>query len=218
MYDEMEVTGQFETSNATINQIYKNAYWGIRGNYRGMPTDCPQRDERQGWLGESAVGSHGESFIFSNQHLYAKWLNDIEQAQREDGSIPDVAPTYWQVYSDNMTWPGAYVIIANMLYEQYGDKQPILAHYASMKKWMDYMRKNYLKDNILVKDTYGDWCMPPESPELIHSNDPARKTAGAVLSTTFYYRILQLLERFATLQGKADDAKAFAADAAVPLC
>ncbi|MDR1675458.1 MAG: glycoside hydrolase family 78 protein [Tannerella sp.] len=215
VYDEMEVTGQFETSNPTINQLYKNAYWGIRGNYRGMPTDCPQRDERMGWLGDRAIGSHGESFIFNNRALYAKWLDDIEQAQLENGSVPDVAPNYWQVYSDNMTWPGAYLIIANMLYEQYGDRRPIVKHYASMKKWMDYMRTNYLKDSILVKDTYGDWCMPPELPELIHSKDPARKTDGAVLSTTFYYRMLKLLERFAGLLDKPDDAAAFAREADV---
>ncbi len=213
VYDEMEVTGHFETSNPTINQIYKNAYWGIRGNYRGMPTDCPQRDERMGWLGDRAVGSHGESFIFNNNNLYAKWLDDIEQAQREDGSIPDVAPNYWSVYSDNMTWPGAYIIIANMLYEQYGNKAPIVKHYESMKKWMRYMREKYMKDNIMTKDTYGDWCMPPESPELIHSKDPARKTDAAVLGTTFYYRMLFLLERFATLLNKPDDVKAFAAEA-----
>jgi alpha-L-rhamnosidase len=41
-YDQMQTTGSFETSNELINRIYKNAYWGIRGNYRGMPTDCPQ--------------------------------------------------------------------------------------------------------------------------------------------------------------------------------
>jgi alpha-L-rhamnosidase len=215
VYDEMETTGQFETSDSTINQIYKNAYWGIRGNYRGMPTDCPQRDERMGWLGDRAVGSQGESFIFDNHNLYAKWLDDIEQSQREDGSIPDVAPNYWSVYSDNMTWPGAYVIIANMLYEQYGDKQPIVKHYDSMKKWIDYMREKYLVDHILIKDTYGDWCMPPELPELIHSQDPSRKTDGAVLSTTFYFRVLKLLERFAGMLDKPDDAVAFAQEAEV---
>jgi alpha-L-rhamnosidase len=168
-----------------------------------------------GWLGDRAVGSHGESFIFNNQALYAKWLDDIEQAQREDGCVPDVAPNYWQIYSDNMTWPGAYLIIANMLYEQYGDMRPIVKHYASMKQWIDYMRQNYLKDHILVKDTYGDWCMPPESPELIHSADPARKTDGAVLSTTFYYRMLTLLERFAGLLERPDEAAAFAREADV---
>jgi len=213
VYDEMNVSGTFETSDKTINQIYKNAYWGIRGNYRGMPTDCPQRDERMGWLGDRAVGSHGESFVFDNHLLYAKWLDDIEQAQREDGSIPDVAPNYWMVYSDNMTWPGAYVIIANMLYEQFGDMEPVRKHYESMKKWMSYMRGKYMVDNIMTKDTYGDWCMPPESPELIHSKDPARKTDAAVLGTTFYYRMLYLLERFANLLDKPGDAKAFADEA-----
>ena len=217
LYDEMEVTGQFETSDETINQIYKNAYWGIRGNYRGMPTDCPQRDERMGWLGDRAVGSHGESFVFGINNLYAKWLDDIAQAQRENGSIPDVAPNYWSIYSDNMTWPGAFIIIANMLYEQYGNIQPIVKHYDSMKKWMTYMRENekYMKDNIMTKDTYGDWCMPPESPELIHSKDPARKTDAAVLGTTFYFRMLFLLERFANLLDNPADAKAFADEAAV---
>ena len=81
IYDEMETTGNLETSDPMINRIYKNAYWGIRGNYRGMPTDCPQRDERMGWLGDRAVGSQGESYIFNNLLLYAKWLDDIEQAQ-----------------------------------------------------------------------------------------------------------------------------------------
>lgn len=213
VYDEMETIGQFETSNQTINQIYKNAYWGIRGNYRGMPTDCPQRDERMGWLGDRAVGSHGESFIFNNNNLYAKWLDDIAQAQRDDGSVPDVAPNYWMVYSDNMTWPGAYLIIANMLYEQYGNVKPIAKHYDSMKKWLNYMRDKYMADNIMPKDRYGDWCMPPERPELIHSQDPARKTDAAVLGSTFYYRMCYLMERFANLLNKPDDANNFAEQA-----
>jgi alpha-L-rhamnosidase len=114
-----------------------------------------------------------------------------------------------------MTWPGAFIIIANMLYEQYGNKEPIVKHYDSMKKWMNYMREKYMKDNIMTKDRYGDWCMPPESPELVHSQDPSRKTDGAVLSTTFYYRMLFLLERFANLLDKPADAKAFADEAIV---
>jgi alpha-L-rhamnosidase len=210
VYDEMESTGEFETSNETINRLYRNACWGVKGNYRGMPTDCPQRDERMGWLGDRAIGSQGESFMFDINNLYAKWLDDIEQSQRKEGSIPDVAPNYWSVYSDNMTWPGAYVIIANMLYEQFGDRRPFEKHYASMKKWIAYMEERYLIDTIMTKDTYGDWCMPPESPELIHSKDPARKTDKAVLSTTFYFRILRLLEKFAALQDYDDDAEMFA--------
>ena len=55
VYDEMATNGTFETSEELINRIHKNAYWGIRGNYRGMPTDCPQRDERLGWTGDAQV-------------------------------------------------------------------------------------------------------------------------------------------------------------------
>ena len=210
IYDEMETTGHFETSDSTINQIYQNAYRGIRGNYRGMPTDCPQRDERMGWLGDRATGSHGESFMFNNHDLYVKWLDDIHDAQNESGSIPDVAPAYWRLYNDNMTWPAAYVIITDMLYEQYGDIRPIVSHYESIKKWIYYMRDQYMENNLMPRDLYGDWCMPPESPELIHSADPARKTDGTLLGTSFYYRMLSLLEKFAQLQNKPDDAKEFA--------
>ncbi|MDR1222411.1 MAG: glycoside hydrolase family 78 protein, partial [Tannerella sp.] len=212
VFDEIEATGEFETSDGTINQIYKSAYWGIKGNYNGMPTDCPQRDERWGWLGDRAVGSQGESFLFNINNLYAKWLDDIEQTQREDGSISNIAPVYHSggLYHDNMTWPGAYFIVANMLYEQYGDRRPIEKHYESMKKWISYMEGKYLKDSIMTKNAYGDWCMPPESPELIHTKDPARRTDGAVLGTAYYYRILCLLEKFAVLLDRKDEAEAFA--------
>ncbi|NWJ50147.1 MAG: family 78 glycoside hydrolase catalytic domain [Bacteroidetes bacterium] len=215
VYDDMATTGSFATSNKTINTIYKNAYWGIRGNYRSIPTDCPQRDERQGWLGDRAMGSKGESFVFDNSKLYAKWMQDIEDAQRIDGSVPDVAPTYWQIYSDNITWPGAYLIISNMLYDQFGNVEPIRKHYDSFRKWVLYMKGKYLVNGILVKDTYGDWCMPPETPSLIHSVDPSRKTSGAVLSTTYYYEMLTLMQRFATLLNKPADAKEYSDLAAV---
>ncbi|MCL6524788.1 MAG: glycoside hydrolase family 78 protein [Thermoflavifilum sp.] len=213
VYDDLPITGHFESSNTLLNQIYHNAFWGIRGNYRGMPTDCPQRDERMGWLGDRAEGSYGESFIFDNNTLYAKWLQDIQDAQREDGSIPDVAPTYWRVYSDNMTWPGAYPIITHMLYHQFANEQPIIQHYASIKKWLQYMRSKYLKDGIMSKDTYGDWCMPPENLHLIHSKDPSRITPGDLLATAFYYHILKLMQNFAELQHFQKDAQEFAQQA-----
>jgi alpha-L-rhamnosidase len=210
VHDFMETTGSFTCSNETINKIYKNAYWGIRGNYRSIPTDCPQRDERQGWLGDRAVGSKGESFIFDNANLYAKWLDDIEESQDEKGSIPAVAPTYWKVYNDDITWPAAYYIIAEMLYEKFGDTEPIRKHYDSMKKYLLHLKDTYMQNGIMPRDQYGDWCMPPESPKLIHSNDPARKTPGEFLGTAFYYHLLNLMEKYALILNKVDDSKMFA--------
>lgn len=209
VYDDMATIGRFETSDTLVNRIYHNAFWGIRSNYKGMPVDCPQRNERMPWLGDRATGSLGESFIFDNENLYAKWLDDIQQAQKPDGSLPDVAPAYWNYYSDSMTWPGTYLLVANMLYNQFGDMAPIQKHYASMKKWLGYMRQRYVKDSLMTKDKYGDWCMPPESPTLIHSKDPSRITNGVLIATAYYYKMLQLMQRFATLLHKPADAAAF---------
>ena len=208
-YDEMETTGSFACSDSTLNQIYHNAFWGIRGNYRGMPTDCPQRDERMGWLGDRAMGSFGESFMFRPALLYEKWMRDIQDSQLPSGQIPDVSPTYWPFYSENVTWPAAYPCIVDMLYTQYGDVNAVKEHYASLKKWMDYIRDTHMTDYIVVKDVYGDWCMPPESPELIHSQDPARVTDGRLLGTSFYYRLLNMMAKFAAVSGHNEDIPAY---------
>jgi alpha-L-rhamnosidase len=210
VYDALPTIGHFETSNSIVNKIYHNAYWGILSNYKGMPVDCPQRNERMPWLGDRAVGSLGESFLFANGNFYAKWLDDIAQSQRPAGAIPDVAPAYWNYYSDNMTWPGTYILVADMLYRQFADKAPIEKHYASMKKWMDYMRVKYMKDYILTKDKYGDWCVPPESPELIHAKDSSLYTDGQLIATAYYYHLSGLMQKFAGMLHKSADARFFA--------
>lgn len=209
VYDKMATTGSFETSNNIINQVFKNAYWGIRGNYRGMPTDCPQRDERMGWLGDRATGCFGEAFIFDNAALYSKWVQDIEDSQSPEGAISVVSPRYWTIYHDDVTWPAAYFYAMDMLYKQYGDTAPIKKHYNSMKRYLERTQKVSMKDYILTKDAYGDWCMPPEKLDLIHSQDPSRKTVGPILSTTMYYSLLNLMIDFAKITGNESDIPGF---------
>jgi alpha-L-rhamnosidase len=206
--DEMEHTGSFSSSNETLNRIVQNAFWGIRSNYKGMPVDCPQRDERQPWLGDRTMGCWGESMLFDNQNFYTKWTRDIRDAQREDGCIPDVAPSYLNYYSDNVTWPSALPMSCDMLYTNYGDMEPIKISYPAIKRWIDHIRENYMaSDYIITKDEYGDWCVPPESLEMIHSKDPARQTDGTLISTAYFLKVLQLMHRFASVQGLTDDAE-----------
>lgn len=205
VYDEMQTIGSFTSSSDILNRIHKNAFWGIRGNYRGMPTDCPQRDERMGWLGDRATGALGECLLFDNHLLYAKWLRDIRETQRPEGDISDVAPIYWSVYNDDVTWPAAWFTIAEMLYDTYGDIQPIRENYDAMVRWMDHKASTKMNNYIVEHDTYGDWCMPPESQELIHSQDPARITDGWLLSTTYYYQLTKIMQKFAHLLGNLQD-------------
>ena len=205
VYDEMATTGTFHTSNSLLNRIYHCAYWGIRGNYRGMPTDCPQRDERLGWLGDRATGALGECYLFENHLLYAKWIRDITETQRADSVISDVAPRYWSLYNDNVTWPMAWYTVAGMLYDHYGDPRPIQYNYQPMRAFMLHTRNCNLRHGIITRDVYGDWCMPPESPQLIHSKDSTRITDGRLLGTAAYYRLCGLMERFARISGATAD-------------
>ena len=204
-------TGRFQCSNQTINKIFNNIFWGTRGNYLHMPTDCPQRDERQGWQGDRAEESKGEMFLFDNLTLYRKWLQDIEDSQREDGNVSDVSPNYWKLYEPNVTWPSAQTLVAESLYLMYGDPSAIASHYDSRKAWLNYLAGFIKEDGTIDKDNYGDWCVPPESPELIHSADPARKTVPGILSTAYYAYNLKLAAQFADMLGKSADAADFRA-------
>jgi alpha-L-rhamnosidase len=210
--DDLPTAGEFECSNELINQIYRAIVWGVRGNYRSIPTDCPQRDERQGWLGDRSEESRGEGYLFDNSALYARWMQDISDAQRDSGSLPDVAPAYWPIYSDNVSWPSTLVIVPEMLREQFDDTRVIARNYATAKKWMDYMSQ-WLTDGIIARDNYGDWCVPPEDLTLIHSKDTNRITDKTLLATSYFYHDYKLMEQYATLLGKTDDAKLFAQQA-----
>lgn len=206
VHSDLPATGQFSCSNATVNQIHHNIHWGLQDNYLSMPTDCPQRDERQGWQGDRAGECQGETFFFDNLTLYRKWMTDIHDSQREDGNLSDVAPAYWPLYSPNVTWPSAYTIIPNTLYVQFGDRTSIERHYESMVRWLNFL-KQYIKEDLIEVDNYGDWCVPPEEPSLIHSLDPARKTSKQLLATSYYCYNLQLLASYATMLDRPQEAK-----------
>ena len=210
--DDVASAGEFTCSSDTINSIYHNVWWGTRDNYRSMPTDCPQRDERQGWLGDRSSESKGESYLFDISTLYTKWLHDMADEQKDNGSISDVCPPYWPLYNDSVTWPSTAVIAPGALYDQYGDRRILERHYPTMLKWIEHMN-GFVKDGIITKDSYGDWCVPPEDPKLIHSKDPARKTAPAILATSYYYHCLKLMARYAAILGKPADAQRFLAEA-----
>jgi len=198
--DAMTETGHFVSADAILNKVYQNARWGILGNYKGMPVDCPQRDERQPWLGDRTRGCFGEAFLFDNHNLYAKWARDITEAQREDGCIPDVAPAFWNYYSDDLTWAAALPMTLRMLQGHYGDDAPLRRFYPHVKRWLEHLKTQYQRDDGLIHcGKYGDWCVPPEREELIHSEDPARKTDVTLISTAYYYYLCRMMAEWSRM-------------------
>ena len=207
VHTDVPDAGTFECSNELLNRIHRNVYWGLRGNYLSIPTDCPQRDERQGWQGDRAAESKGETYVFDIRGLYAKWMDDVADSQRDDGNLSDVCPPYWPLYSSNVTWPSAFTIVPETLYTQYGDRRAIETHFAAMNRWMDHLAASIGDDGTIACDNYGDWCVPPEDPKLIHSKDPARKTAKDVLATSYYYNNLRLLAKYAAMLDQPEEAE-----------
>ena len=209
VHDDLPSAGEFVCSNPLLNRIYTNIVWGVAENYRSIPTDCPQRDERQGWLGDRSEEARGETYLFDDAAFYSKWLQDMADAQKPNGSISDVCPAYWPYFNDDVTWPSTSVILPAMLLGQYGDESIIARHYDSARKWMDHML-GFLTNGIISKDSYGDWCVPPESPTLIHSEDPNRRTDSPLLATAYFYHDLRLMERYAKQLGHDAEADRFA--------
>lgn len=196
--DPMETLYTFETPNHLLNQIVRNAYWGIRSNYKGMPVDCPQRDERQPWVGDHSMGCWGESYMMDNHALYLKWMQDLEDSQKSDGTLPGVAPAFWNYYNDDISWPSVFVFGADMLYTQFGDAEAIRRHYPAMRRWIMHFWQEHRdpKTGVVKADKYADWCCPPEAPELIHSQDPERVTDGVLIGSCYLYRLMQDMIRF----------------------
>ena len=204
IYDGMVNQGTFHCDNELLNKLHENAYWGIIGNYHGMPTDCPQRDERMGWLGDHAMGCFGENFLLDNGALYYKWLQDVWDTQDDDGLIADVAPAFRVVRNKDVAWGTLSVYATFMLYRRYNDINAVQKYYPFLQNYINYLDHN-LKDGLVTTNAYGDWCMPPERADLIHSQDPARKTDGSLISSAMYYSMLTMMGQLAMQLGKEGD-------------
>jgi alpha-L-rhamnosidase len=150
--------GEFACSDARINQLQSNIQWGQRGNYISVPTDCPQRDERLGWMGDAQVFIRTATYNADVAAFFSKWLVDVDDGQSPDGSFGDVSPNTqnnWGVPA----WGDAGVICPWTIYQVYGDRRILECHLPAMIKWLEYLRAHsteLIRDKDRGND-YGDW-------------------------------------------------------------
>ncbi|MDZ7357359.1 MAG: glycoside hydrolase family 78 protein [candidate division KSB1 bacterium] len=202
VHTEVEPSGQFSCSNELINRIHQNVLWGQLSNLHSLPTDCCQRDERYGWLGDAHLAAEQAIFNFDMANVYIKFLDDIQHSQKENGSLPDIAPNYLGpdgTHPADPAWGSAYLIIAWYLYWYYGDAHVLERHYPSMKKYVEFLCSQAEGHLIKKLGKYGDWC-PPGSIE-------PKRTKLELTSTWFYYYDTLLLSQMAEVIEKVSDAQ-----------
>ncbi|MBN1876734.1 MAG: glycoside hydrolase family 78 protein [Anaerolineae bacterium] len=217
LHSDTPPTGTFECSNPLINQLQHNIVWGQKGNFVDIPTDCPQRDERLGWTGDTQVFIRTACFNMNVAGFFTKWLRDLSIAQLPNGSVPHVVPDVIAKTgpgelenADNggaAAWGDAAVICPWTLYLCYGDTRLLEEQYESMAGWVHYMHSRAGEDYIWRNDfQFGDWLDYRGQDDRL----PMPVTNGELVATAFFAHSTHLLANIAQVLGKTSDAKYYA--------
>ncbi len=154
--------GTITTGNELINKLISNTRWGQRSNYLSVPTDCPQRDERLGWMADTQVFTEAGSFFANTDRFFHKWMRDVRDSQSETGGYPGVAPT--AQYGNEMMrlgWADAGIIVPWTIWKQFGDKAIVDESWESMTRFMNHINEVKYNHEALVKENgnyqWADW-------------------------------------------------------------
>lgn len=158
VYSDIRRTGQIETSDPMLNQLLSNVFWGQKGNFLDVPTDCPQRDERLGWTGDAQAFVKAASYNYDVEKFFRKWLHDMRADQREDGGIGQVIPDYIDDGKPSAAWGDAATVCPWQIYLTYGSKEVLSDQFETMRRWVDYITNSTQKENLWTGGThFGDW-------------------------------------------------------------
>ncbi|HEX3800074.1 MAG TPA: family 78 glycoside hydrolase catalytic domain [Verrucomicrobiae bacterium] len=191
-------TGEFSCSDPRVNQLQSNIQWGQRGNYLSVPTDCPQRDERLGWMGDAQVFIRTATYNADVASFFTKWLVDVDDGQSSSGSFSDVNPNTMGG-GGVPAWGDAGVICPWTIYEMYGDKRILEQHLPAMTKWVEYLHRhsrNLIRERDRGND-YGDWL------------SIGADTPKDLIGTAYFAYSTSLLARSYRAVGRDDNARKY---------
>ncbi len=200
LHSDTPLVSDFECSDALLNRLFRNIVWTQRGNYVELPTDCPQRDERLGWMGDAQIYARAATFNADVAAFFTKWLDDVEEAQHPFGAYPDYCP-YPMAHGKPGTpygtaWMDAGIICPWTMWVAYGDTRAVSRHYDSMRRFMDFRAKAGPTGKS-IGNTWGDW---------LNVKEP---TPIAYIDLCYHARSAALMAEMADAIGKKDDAAAY---------
>ena len=210
LYSDIEMGGDVETGHDLVNQLVSNVRWGMKGNFIDVPTDCPQRDERMGWTGDTQVFSPTATFLADTYAFYSKYLHDMYTEQMDlDGMVPDVVPSAG-VHSTACVWGDSSCIIPWNMYQFYGDKKILENQYDSMRNWVDYISR-VDGDNHGWRSVfhYGDW-LALDNPSG-KTDEVMGGTDEGYIANVYYAASAGIVAKAARVLGYEADAKTYQA-------
>lgn len=193
-------TGTFSCSNELFNRTFNLINWGIKSNLQSVLTDCPHR-EKLGWLEQTFLMGSSVHFNFDLYQLYSKQVDDMMEAQLENGLVPDIAPEYVPFgggFRDSPEWGSASVILPWLIYKWYGDISVMEKAWPMMIRYAEYLKGK--SDKHIVFHGLGDWFdYGPKQP------GEAQLTPKAVTATSIYYYDVKLLSEMASVLKKTEE-------------
>ncbi len=195
VYSEAPNIGEFSCSNELLNKVQHNILWGQASNMYSVPTDCPQRDERLGWMGDAQAFAPTASYNMEMIGFFNKWMNDITDSQDDDGAVHDVNPVIVVKGPAAPGWGDAVYVVPWVMYKFYGDQRILEENYDAILAWVDYMKSKSVGD-LYEKSGYGDWVAAEKSP-----SEP--------IGSAYYFYGAKMVSKIAGILGKATDEKEY---------
>ncbi|ROS76095.1 alpha-L-rhamnosidase [Curtobacterium sp. PhB130] len=207
VHTDMTRTGWFEASDPRITKLHENTVWSMRDNFVGVPTDCPQRDERLGWTGDLNAFTPTATFLYDVREVLGSWLKDLAVEQQETGtvpwSIPDVLPT---PSTATALWSDVAVSLPWAMYQEYGESEILRRSYESMTAFVDEVESALDDDGLWGHGfQFGDW-LDPDAP----SDNPAGgKTDRYLVAQAYLAKTTKEMAQTAAVLGEHADAQHF---------
>jgi len=202
VHSDIPAAGSLETSLSWLDRLFRTIDWGQRGNFISVPTDCPQRDERLGWLGDAQVFACTACYNRDVAAFFGKWLDDVADAQLPSGAFTDVAPRLTLHGAGAPAWGDAGVIVPWTVWKMYGDTSVLDRHFGAMTRWMDFLERanpDYLRARELG-NSYNDWLAPGDD-----------DTPHELLATAYWAHDAALMAEIADATGRPGDAAGYRA-------
>lgn len=199
VHTDVRLAGSFCCDDGILNRLHKNAVITELNNLHSIMTDCPQRDERFGWLNDLGSRLYQTVYNCGMERFFPKFIKDIADTADKEGAIADTAPYFIGGRPADPVCI-AYLLMAIDSYRYYGDKTPLITQYGGMRKWTEFLLSRS-RDFIMDYYYYADWVAPVCFDDV--------STDSIFISSAYLNWHLKKMKEIAEIAGNAGDAERY---------